>query len=143
MSTLCTLAYTCLHYVHKPTLPLEMASSTTMIVWVQIEGKSKKKVTISSNTDYDDLAGIATNGMSDPYIRDNVQVECEDVLMNPSDSITSRVLEKWGTPDKPFILRLRTKSLQEGKSSHPSIHPSISQYAVWHCITLCYCVTIS
>eukprot|EP00731_Ephydatia_muelleri_P012876 Em0007g186a len=89
-----------------------------MIVWVQIEGKSKKKVTISSsNTDYDDLAGIATNGMSDPYIRDNVQVECEDVLMNPSDSVSSQVLQGWGTPDKPFILRLRTKSQEESTSS--------------------------
>ena len=38
-------------YISLPFL-LEMASSTTMIVWVQIEGKSKKKVTISSNADY-------------------------------------------------------------------------------------------
>lgn len=103
-----------------------MASSTTMKVWVQIEGKSKKKVTISSNADFDDLASIATNGMSDPYICHNVQVEC-DVPMDPSQCVSSKVHD-WGTPEKPFILRLR---IQEGK---PSIPPSIALFVhhlVW------------
>ncbi|KAL5484740.1 hypothetical protein EMCRGX_G021288 [Ephydatia muelleri] len=104
----------------------EMASSTAMIVWVQIEGKSKKMVTISSNADFYVLAGIATNGMSDPYIPDNVQVEC-DVLMNPSHCITSKVHEEWGTPDKPFILRLRNKSPQEARRSYLHKYAELSK----------------